>query len=146
MSAYGLEVYGTEGRMFWKVTGAWWLPVPHFEPGQDREWEPLELEHPGHYDPAKSSAEDYAFTEEYVRALDEGREHMCSGSEGRHVLEILMGIFESAAWGRPVDLPQQGREHPLLRWRAEAGLGTPAPMPRPYGEWLDAEDRRLGRG
>ena len=41
-----------------------------------------------------------------------------------------MGIFESAAYQKPVDLPQQGREHPLLRWRAEAGLGPPAPMPR----------------
>ena len=98
VSAYGLEVFGTEGRMFWKITGAWWLPVPHFEPGQDSEWEPLELEHPGHYDPEKSSAEDYAFTDEYVRALDEGREHLCSGSEGRHVLEMIMGIFESAAF------------------------------------------------
>ena len=145
-TAYGLEVYGTEGRMFWKSTGAWWLPVPHLVPGQDSGWEPLELEHPDHFDPEKSSAEDYAFTGEYVRALDEGREHLCSGSEGRHVLEMLMGIFESAAYGRPVDLPQQGREHPLRRWRAEAGLEPPAPMPRPYWDWLAAEDRRLGGG
>ena len=82
VAAYGFEVYGTEGRMFWKITGAWWMPVPHFEPGQDSQWEPLELEHPGHYDPEKSSAEDYAFTDEYVRALDGGREHMCSGYRG----------------------------------------------------------------
>ena len=132
--------------MFWKSTGAWWLPVPHYMPGQDREWEPLELEHPEHFDPEKSSADDYAFTGEYVRALDEGREHLCFGNEGRHVLEMLMGIFESAAYRKPVDLPQQGRDHPLRRWRAEAGLEPPEPMPRPYWDWLAAEDQRLGRG
>ena len=78
-------------------------------------------------------------------ALDEGREHECSGEAGRQVLEILMGIFESGAYGRRVEVPQKDRCHPLLRWREEAGLQLPAAMPRPYGEWLEAEDRRLGR-
>jgi len=56
-----------------------------------------------------------------------------------------MGIFESAAYGKRVDLPQKCREHPLLRWRSEQGLAAPEKMPRPYNEWLEAEDRRLGR-
>ena len=57
----------------------------------------------------------------------------------------MMGIFESAAYGVRVDLPQERRDHPLLRWRSEAGLDTPEPMPRGYGEWLAVEDKRLGR-
>ena len=60
---------------------------------------------------------DYWFVDEYVRALDEGRPHECSGAEGRHVVEIIAGIFESAAYGKRVDLPQADRQHPLLRWR-----------------------------
>lgn len=146
-AAYGMEVLGDEGRLFWKGGGAWWMPVPHFVPGDDTSrWEPLELAYPDHYDPAMSaSADDYMFVDDFVRALDEGREPACSGAEGRHVLEIMMGIFESAATGRPVTLPQADRRHPLLRWRCEAGLGAPDPMPRPYAEWLAAEDRRLGR-
>ena len=147
-TAYGMEICGTEGRLFWKSSGAWWMPAPHFMPGrEDCRWEALDLVHPDHYDPAKSAAaDDYAYVDDYVRALDEGREHVSSGAEAVHVLEIMMGIFESAAYGRPVALPQADREHPLLRWRREAGLGAPEPMPRPYGEWLAAEDRRLGRG
>ena len=68
--------------------------------------------------------EDYQFADEYVQALDEGRAHECSGEAGRHVLEILMGIFESGARGRRVDLPQADRDHPLLRWREEHGYGS----------------------
>ena len=58
---------------------------------------------------------------------------------------VKMGIFESAAYGNPVDLPHKCREHPLLRWRREQGMGPPKPMPRDYSEWLAAEDRRLKR-
>ena len=102
--------------------------------------------YPEHYDPASGAdSDDYWFVEEYVRALDENRDHECSGGEGRHVLEIMMGIFESAVHGKRVELPQSRRDHPLLRWRREAGLDDPSPMPRPYNEWLEAEDHRLGR-
>ena len=54
-----------------------------------------------------------------------------------------MGIFESTAYGTRVALPQKNREHPLLQWRAEAGLGEIKDMPRDYGTWLASEDERL---
>jgi predicted dehydrogenase len=144
-TAYMMEIYGSEGRLYWKSGNPWFLPEPHFAPGKS-EWQPLEPIVPDHFDAeGAASVEDYQFADEYVQALDEGRAHECSGTEGRHVLEILMGIFESGAYGRRVELPQTDRTHPLLRWRREAGLDLPAPMPRPYGEWLEVEDRRLGR-
>ncbi|MDP6777292.1 MAG: Gfo/Idh/MocA family oxidoreductase [Candidatus Latescibacteria bacterium] len=147
-AAYGIEVFGSGGRLFWRGGGAWLLPTPHFVPDQtDADWEDLDLALPEHFDPeGRANEADYAFADDYVCALDEDREHSCSGPAALHVLEILMGIFESAAYGRPVELPQSGRDHPLLRWRAEAGLGPPGEMPRPYGDWLAAEDSRLGRG
>lgn len=147
-AAYCLEVYGSEGRLFWRTGGAWYLPTPHDVPGDEAcRWQPLDMIIPDSYSESSSAAEaDYGYADDFVRALDEGREHECSGVEGRHVLEIIMGIFEAGARGSRVDLPQRDRTHPLLRWRAEAGLGTPHPVPRPYGEWLQAEDRRLGRG
>jgi predicted dehydrogenase len=142
-----LELYGTEGRLMWSLDGAWRLPSPNFLPDGERDrWELLAPEYPDHFDPNGSADEaDYGFVEEYVNALDEGREHECSGAQGRHVLEIIMGIFESAAYGRPVRLPQSRRDHPLVSWRQEHGLGDPAQMPRSVPEWLEAEDRRLGR-
>ena len=146
-AAYAMELYGSEGRLFWKSSGAWWLPQAHFVPdGTHDQWESLKSIYPEHYDPKSSATEaDYWFVEEYVRALDEGREHECSGLEGRHVVEIMMGIFESAAYGTRVQLPQENREHPLRRWSDESGLGPPDAMPRPYGEWLTTESKRLDR-
>ncbi len=145
-TAYALEVYGTEGRLFWRSGAAWILPVAHDEPGSDTPWEALEPVFPDSYDPEGIAAEaDYAFADDFVCALDEDRPHTCSGAEGRHVMEIMMGIFESAAQGRRIALPQVDRGHPLLKWREDAGLGLPGQMPRPYKEWLEAEDRRLGR-
>ena len=144
--AYSMELYGTEGRLFWKSAGAWWLPTPHYVPdGIHDQWETLDLIYPEHYDPKSSAAEsDYWFVEEYVNALDEGRSHECSGTEGRHIIEMMMGIFESAAYGTRVNLPQPDRRHPLLRWREESDLDAPSEMPRAYGEWLTLESHRIG--
>ena len=145
-TAYMMEIYGSEGRLYWKSGSPWYLPEPHFAPGTSR-WQPLSPVVPDHYDPIGSAAEeDYQFADEFVQALDGGREHECSGEAGRQVLEVLMGIFESGAYGYRVEVPQQDRTHPLLRWREEAGLPLPVAMPRPYGEWLAVEDHRLGRG
>ena len=144
-----LEILGTNGRAIFNTTeGAWLLDTAFSLPdGEHDAWQRLEAEVPDSYDPGSCGPlDDYWFVEEFVDALDEGRDHESSGAEGTHVLEIIMGIFESAAYGRPVDLPQVKRDHPLLRWRKENGLGDPDPMPRPYYEWLEAEDERLGRG
>lgn len=144
--AYVMELYGSEGRLFWsELKGAWWLPNPHFVPdGTLDNWERLTPIYPEHFDSDKGAdVDDYCMVDEYVKALDEDREHECSGEEGRHVMEILMGVFESAVYGTRVELPQKDRQHPLIRWREENGLGPLKEMPRDYGSWLSLEDERL---
>jgi predicted dehydrogenase len=145
-TAHGFEVYGTEGRLFWHNLGAWIKGAPHGYPGSPGpDWEALPLIYPDHYNAASEAAPDeYLYVDEYVNALDEDRPHTCSGEEGVHVMEIMMAIFESGAYGRAVQLPQSDRGHPLVRWRKDAGLGEPDPMPRAYGAWLEAEGQRLG--
>ena len=147
LAASVIELYGTEGRLLWRQQNAWYLPTPHLLPDGERDrWQPLDPIFPEHYDPSSSARQDdYWFVEEYVRALDEGRKHECDGDDALRVLETMMAIFESAAYGRRVVLPQADREHPLLRWRQEHGLGEPAPVPREYEAWLAVEDTRLGR-
>jgi predicted dehydrogenase len=144
---WGIELRGTEGRLLWRAGKAWLLPGPHFVPdGEHDRWQALEpVRHPAYPAGTRADVEDFWFVDEYVRALDERRDHECSGAEGRHVLEIIGALFESAASGRRVDLPQPRRDHPLLCWRAEHGLGDPPAAPRGYKEWLRAEDVRLGR-
>ena len=149
-----VEVTGTEGHLMWKSNEAWYLPHGRFVPGgRFDNWQQLPLEYPEGYDEHKSSslnvgsgmyaADDYLYVDEYVQALDEGREHECSGAEVTHVLATMMAVFESAAMGKRVDLPQAEREHPLRRWRRANGLGEPEPMPKNWRKWLEVEDRRL---
>jgi predicted dehydrogenase len=153
IDAHVVELYGTEGRLMWHPRGAWWLPNPHVPPANERDgWEALTPIYADSFAQAvettpgdiKLNEGDYWFVDEYVRALDEGREHECSGAEGSHVVEIIMGIFESAAYGTRVDLPQTNREHPLTRWRREAGLEAPESMPMTDPEWHIEEEKRLG--
>lgn len=153
LDAHIVELYGTEGRLLWHTEGAWHLPNPHVLPinGLDQ-WQPLTPIYPESYEQAAKTISgssnmitgDYWFVDEYIRALDAGREHECSGTEGRHVVEVISGIFESAAYGKHVHLPQANREHPLLRWRREAGLGELEPMPVADGQWLEEEQKLLG--
>ena len=147
LAASVIELFGTEGRLLWRHRNAWHLPTPHLLPdGEHDRWRELKPIFPDHYDPSSPARQDdYWFVEEYVRALDEDRDHECDGADALRVLETLMGIFESAAYGRRVDLPQQERDHPLVRWRREHGLGEPAPAAQVYEAWLAAEDKRLGR-
>ena len=154
LDAHVVELYGTEGRLMWHPRGAWWLPNPHVPPANERDgWEVLTPIYADSFAQAVETTPgninlnegDYWFVDEYVRALDEGREHECSGAEGSHVIEIIMGIFESAAYGTRVVLPQSNREHPLIRWRREAGLEAPEPMPMTDPEWLTEEEKRLAR-
>ena len=153
LDAHVVELYGTEGRLMWHPRGAWKLSNPHVLPVNNLDqWQTLSPIYPESFDQAAETIPgnssmiegDYWFVDEYVRALDEGREHECSGAEGCHVIEIIMGIFESSAYGTRVDLPQLNREHPLTRWRNEAGLGTLEPMPMTDADWLAKEHERLG--
>jgi len=143
---YGIEIRGSEGRLYWRPTGAWLLATPHWVPdGQHDEWQALEPFLPPltiARDPDVPPDEVW-YVDEFVRALDDDRAHPCSGVEGRHALEVIMGIFESAAWRRRVELPQPLRDHPLLRWRLAHRLLAPPPRPRDYASWLRAEDQRL---
>jgi predicted dehydrogenase len=146
-TAFGIEIAGAEGRFLCQSEAAWWLQAPHFRPDGERDrWQPLPLElPPGHDASRRGQADEFSYVDEFVRALDEGRDHECSGDQARHALEVMMGIFESAAYGVRVSLPQARRDHPLVRWRREAGLGPPPSVPREYGAWLEAEDDRSAR-
>lgn len=143
-----MEFFGLEGRIFLQGHAkAWIFPDPHQLPeGNIESWEPLDKIYPDSYDKSNQSEEDdYWFVEEYVKALDENRDHECSGLEALHVMETMMGIFESGVYGKRIEIPQVIRDHPLARWRKENGLNEPDGMPRKLPEWLDTEDRRLGR-
>ena len=93
----------------------------------DANWETYELPDADRYlhgyDYFEHAGGDLWMAEETVRALDEGRPHQCSGHEGRGVMDMMYGAWESHFTGRRVDLPMPRGYHPLLRARELAGLG-----------------------
>ena len=149
-TAHVTELYGTEGRIIVnhsaKQGGPRLLLQPQYYPdGANDQWQPLDPIYPEGYDESMSASEDdYGYADEYVRALDEGRDHACNGANGHHVVEIIMAIYESAGYGRRVEIPQQNREHPLVRLRREHGLPDTTQAPIQYQELLESEDRRRG--
>ena len=43
-----------------------------------------------------------------IEAVEQNREPVCSGEEGRKALELVLAIYASAAAGKPVRLPLPG--------------------------------------
>ena len=51
--------------------------------------------------------------DELVAAIEEDREHLSNGKEGRAALEILMAVFESSRRHKTVVLPLAEKGNPL---------------------------------
>ena len=86
--------------------------------------------------------------DETVGMLVESREHECSGYEGRAVMEMMDGTWQSHFSGARVDFPLTRDEHPLRRELAAAGLPDPDPERGTlrYREWLPGELGRIDGG
>ena len=143
------ELHGTEGRIMVygssRQVAPRLLSQPFYYPnGTDDQWQALDPIYPPGYEESMSvrNVDAYGFAEEWVQALDEGRDHACSGEKAHRVVEIIMAIYESAGYGRRVDIPQANREHPLVRLRRERGLEDTTQSPRQYQELLETEDQR----
>ncbi len=57
-----------------------------------------------------TSADHRAQLEDFVLAIEQGRESLVNGEEGRKSLEIVLGIYQSAHTRRIISLPQVGGE------------------------------------
>jgi len=80
------------------------LPQPHYTPDVRKDhWQTLDPIYSPTDNP-ESIVDNYWFVDEYVQALGQGRNHEYSGAEERHALEVIMGVFEPAAYGIGVNL------------------------------------------
>ncbi len=60
----------------------------------------------------------FAAIDDLFHAIEEERDPLCSARDGRAVLEMTMGVFEShRQGGARVDLPLQRRTHPFIDWK-----------------------------
>ena len=133
--ALALE-YQTEGRVM-----LYHYPSPHWHPaGMD--WREIKvseaestIEGLGTLDPT-IRGEDLWMVEEWVRALDEGRDHAINAAVAADTMEMIIGAFASHAEKRRIDLPQQERADPLRRWLEREGRPLPPNAPNGYGAWI----------
>ena len=143
-STIRFEVVGTEGAL--ALDHAVPLAVyhstsPHWHPVRT-EWTEIALS------PEERTVAGYDFTDsavngmdlwmvdEWVRALDEGRDVIIGAAVGAATMEMIHGAYASHAESRRITLPQANREHPLERWLAREGRADPSPAPQTYAEWL----------
>ena len=155
LSAHVVEAYGSNGRLLWRPHGAFLLPGPNIPPGpnltewagDNGQWESLPLEMPsGWQEGMDCHVDEFAFVDQYVQALDLGTHHPCDGASGRHVLEVINGIYTSAVEGHKVVIDEMKRGNPLHEFRTAAGLSPePEPGPEGYDAFVTQEDARLGR-
>ena len=79
---------------------------------------------------------DLWLAEEWVQALDEGREPVINSATGAATMEMVHGAYAAHALGRRVELPQGARGHPLQDWLRREGRPDPGPAPKSYADWI----------
>jgi predicted dehydrogenase len=143
-STVRFEVVGTEGALaldhavplaLYRSTSPHWHPVR-------TEWVEVPLSAAertiaGHdFAAPEVRGMDIWLVDEWVRALDEGRDPVINAAVGAATMEMIHGAYASHAEGRRIELPQVSREHALERWLAREGRPAPPAAPATYAEWL----------
>ncbi len=143
-STIRFEVVGSEGALALDHAlprALYYTSSPHWHPVRT-EWREVPLSAvertAGGYDfeDPEVNGMDLWMAEEWVRALDEGRDHTINASVGAHTMEMIHGAYRSHAEGRRIDLPQASRDHPLAAWLAREGRPDPPPAPPDYKDWI----------
>ena len=129
--AYGLDLIGTEGRMALRGSvgtelfihrGAHQTPAEAWRreslasEDMDEEGKPRDMT-------AKRLLLQRLMVRDLIAAIEEGRDPVASGRDGRDCLEMIHATWESHLRKGRARAPLQPREHVLERWRA--GVKTP---------------------
>ncbi len=123
-AGFGIQIIGTEGIIDLRMDQE---PVAHLLAGspfrpvaEARAWMPITSAGPGKPEPLADIQALIAGhglpVRDLVAAVDEGREPLCGAKDGRVILEMIMGVFEShRQGGARVALPLAERDNPLAR-------------------------------
>jgi predicted dehydrogenase len=95
-----------------------WTPAPHVGPDVVSDWAPTQ-------NLASSHA---AQLEELVSSLERGERPAASGHDGRRVLELVAGLYQSAFTGRRVQRSELDRDNPFYWSMNGSGHGTREPI------------------
>lgn len=96
------HIDGTEGRI---EVGKREQPRLRYRGKGDEDWQVPRLRKGS--DPVEREIE------ALIKSVENGKEHPCSGRQGRHALEILMAVFESSRRRETILFPLEMTDHPL---------------------------------
>ena len=129
-NAYGIDIIGTEGRIAVRESVGTTMFIhkgQHKTPAEA--WEPVHLsaeDLDAHGNPRdKGSIRlllQRLMLRDLIAAIEEDRDPFASGRDGRDCLEMIHATWESHRQQQRVPMPLTPREHPLERWRREAGI------------------------
>jgi predicted dehydrogenase len=117
-----MEIHGTGGILtFWSDLRSpiYHHPHPQAVPQRAGDWEVLPTEPP----PTEASslhAGNQALVGDLLAAVEEERQPVSSGHDGRAALGMVLAAYESHVRDARVGLPLVERTHPLVRWSARA--------------------------
>jgi hypothetical protein len=116
---YGMELIGTKGavriladvmpKVYVLISGAWMAQ------GKTIDWRPLDKD-PTLGLPASENTAARAnqrVVDDWLAAIEEGRDPICSGYAGMKALEMAMAVFAAGLARQRVDFPLKSRRHPL---------------------------------
>jgi predicted dehydrogenase len=115
----GLELYGSQGaisirgsnrREVYLLRCGLWAPADQtrWEPIISPEWEALP-------EAERLVESNRLLARDLIASVEEGRDPISSGADGRTALEMIMAVYASTLSCRRVALPLTQREHPLAR-------------------------------
>ncbi|MCC6443592.1 MAG: Gfo/Idh/MocA family oxidoreductase [Armatimonadetes bacterium] len=122
----GLTLMGSEGIITMPLVGQremWLYPRGEWPPADPSLWQRIPT--PG-WDPASGmNSVEYAnalIAADLVKAVEDNREPIASGRDGRASIEMVLGVYVSHRLKARASLPLAERDHPLIRWQEEVGL------------------------
>ena len=114
----GLELYGSEGML--SIRGSmerevYLLRSGLWAPGDQERWQAVACaEWDGVPVSDRLAYTNRLLAQDLIGAIEQEREPVSSGSDGRLALEMIMAAYASAVSGQRVSLPLASRQHPLV--------------------------------
>ncbi|MFV1965983.1 MAG: Gfo/Idh/MocA family protein [Pirellulaceae bacterium] len=118
---FGLQIYGSKGIieiLTGHLPSVSFLPDPTWCPGRSGvQWIPVSTAGPGKPETLKDRGlhgGNLLACEDLLGAIEQDRLPECNIHEARLTVEMIAAVFESHRVGRPVAVPLENRENPLL--------------------------------
>lgn len=117
---FALQVFGSKGVveiLTGHLPSVSFLPDPAWSPGRSKaQWIPVSSAGIGKPEPLTEGGLDggnVLAVKDLLAAIEQDRDPECSVYEGRTIVEMISGVFESHRTGGPVKFPLETRENPL---------------------------------